>query len=110
MASLESIFHHMVLPLNVPGRQDSDIEDVAHALVDRLIRACDTLVNLCENQECTKGLTPLRRSLEICREINLGHLSKTSMLREFRRLERNHVLILHVVEQNAAVLVRRSVR
>ncbi|RYP37538.1 hypothetical protein DL767_002846 [Monosporascus sp. MG133] len=52
MASLESVFNHLVLPPKLPGRQDPDIEGVTHSILTRLIRACDTLANLSGQTDC----------------------------------------------------------
>ena len=98
MASLESIFNHVVLPPKLPGQQDSDIDDVNHAVLARLIRACDTLAQLPGH------------SLRLCHRLNQGRLEKASLQQAFDSLGPDELLILHVVEQNAAVLIRRQER
>jgi hypothetical protein len=109
MTSLESVFNHLVLPPNLPGRQDPDIEAVADSILTRLLRACDTLIKIPDGLFADTWAS-IRRTLCVCHELNGGRLEKTSLLREFRNLGLDHLLILHVVEQNAAVLIRRHVR
>ena len=109
MALLESVFNHVVLPPSLPGQLDTDIEGIEHNVLTRLIHACDTLRKFA-SQEDVETWTPLRDSLRVCLDLNRGRLEKESMLENFRRLQPKRVLILFVVEQNAALLVRRHVR
>ena len=109
MDLLESVFNHLVLPPKLPGQLDIDTEGIEHSILTRLIRACDTLYRL-TGQEFAETWTSIRCSLTICLNITKGHLKKASMLQEFCRLQPKDLLILHVVEQNAALLIRRHVR
>lgn len=109
MALLESIFNHLVLPPNLPGQQDRDIEHIAERILTRLIRACDTVHSL-TGQQFGETWTSVRRSLFICRKLNPGRLDKATMLQEFCSLQQKDLLILYVVEQNAALLIRRHIR
>lgn len=109
MASLESIFNHLVLPPKLPSQQDTDKDSIESNILIRLINACDTLSKL-SAEEFSQSWTSLRKSLRICGNVNLGRLEKTSMLPEFRNLQLNTLLILHVVEQNSALLIRRHLR
>lgn len=53
----------------------------------------------------------IRSSLQVSRLVNTGgKLNRSSLLHEFRSLGRNDVLILNVVEQNAAILIRQDER
>ena len=109
MASLESIFNHLVLPPKLPGQQDTDKDGVESSILTRLIHACETLSKL-SSQEFTQTWASLLKSLRICFSVNQGGLEKKSMLHEFCRLQPNDILILYVVEQNAALLIRRHVK
>ena len=109
MTLLESVFNHLVLPPKLPGQLDTDKDDIEVSILTRLIHACDTLSKL-STQEFTQTWSSLHKSLRICFSINQGHLEKKSMLHEFRSLQSNHFLILHVVEQNAALIIRRQDR
>ena len=109
MALLESVFNHLVLPPQLPGHRDVDLEGIEQSILTRLIRTCDTLGKL-TGQHFKETWASVRFSLRICLNTNPGHLEKASVLQEFYNLQRNGLLILYVVEQNAALLVRRHVQ
>ena len=109
MALLESVFNHLVLPPKLPGQQDIDIQGIEQSILTRLIRACDTLGKL-TGQQFAGTWTSLRHSLLVCLNVNQGRLEKASMLQEFCNLQQNDLLILYVVEQNAALLIRRHIK
>ena len=109
MALLESLFNHLVLPPKLPGQQDPDIERTKDNILTRLIHSCNTLGKH-TGQEFVDTWASIRHSLRLCLHLNQGRLEKQSILYEFCHLQPNHLLILHVVEQNAALLVRRHVR
>ncbi|KAH0566486.1 hypothetical protein GP486_000104 [Trichoglossum hirsutum] len=106
MALLESIFNHLVLPPKLPGQQDEDKASIENSILSRLMHACDTLGNL-SGHEFMQTWVTLHNSLSICSSANQGRLEKSSMLHNFRNFQQNDLLILHVVEQNAALLIRR---
>jgi hypothetical protein len=59
-------------------------------------------------QICTR-LIARRRLLESSMTLNRGgRLNQTTLLDAFQDLEINGVLVLHVAEQNAGLLIRRS--
>jgi len=109
MDLLESVFNHLVLPPKLPGHRDIDIEGIEQSILTRLIRACDTLGKI-TGEQFRETWTSIRYSLRICLNINPGRLEKTSLMQEFYNLQRDCLLILHVVEQNAALLIRRSIK
>jgi hypothetical protein len=109
MALFESLFNHLVLPPKLPGQQDTEIEGINEIILTRLIHACNTLGKL-PSQEFVDTWVSVCHSLRLCLHLHQGRLEKRSMLYEFCRLQPNHLLILHIVEQNAALLVRRQVR
>jgi hypothetical protein len=109
MALLESVFNHLVLPPKLPGHRDIDFEGIEQSILTRLIHACDTLGKL-TGQQFKEAWASVRYSLRICLNINPGRLEKASVLQEFYNLQRNGLLILYVVEQNAALLVRRHIQ
>lgn len=109
MALLESVFNHLVLPPRLPGQQDVDIEGIKQSILTRLIRASDTLGKF-TGQQYAETWASVRHSLRVCLNINPGRLEKVSMLQEFENLQPKQLLILHVVEQNAALLVRQQIK
>jgi hypothetical protein len=109
MALLESVFNHLVLPPKLPGQQDIDIEGIKQSILTRLICACDTLGKFTD-QQFAETWASVRRSLRVCLDINPGRLEKASMLQEFCNLQPEDLLILHVVEHNAALLIRHDIK
>ena len=109
MALLESVFNHLVLPPKLPGQRDIDIEGIERNILNRLIRACDTLGKL-TGPEFTETWTSVGYSLRVCLNTNTGRLERVSMLREFCKLQRSDLITLFVVEQNAALLIRRHTK
>lgn len=109
MALLESVFNHLILPPKLPEQQDTDIKSIEQSILNRLIRACDTL-GKSTGQNLAETLNSVRHSLRVCLNINPGRLEKASLLQEFYNLRNKDLLILHVVEQNAALLIRRHIK
>lgn len=108
MALIESVFNHLVLPPKLPRHRDIDFEGIEQNILTRLIRACDTLGKF-TGQPFREKWASVRYSLRICLNTNPGRLEKASMLQEFCNLQRNGLLILYVVEQNVALLIRRHI-
>ncbi|TGO40912.1 hypothetical protein BHYA_0029g00210 [Botrytis hyacinthi] len=108
MELLESVFNHLVLPPKLPEHQDVDLESIEQDILLRLTRACGTMCNFTD-QPFGETWNSVSISLQICLNVNRNGLDKASMLQEFCSLQRNVLLILYVVEQNAALLVRRHV-
>lgn len=106
-STLELIFNHVALPPRLPGRHDHRIEEIECALTVRLLNASRELRDLMYS-DFGDQWDSIRRSLQICKTVNAGgRLNKVSLVTEFQRLERKDLLILHVTEQNAGLLIRR---
>ena len=108
MASLLTVFNHLVLPPKVPGQADPDSASIGNSIGSLLLHACDTLISLAGHSE--EAWVSIRRCLHACLRVNQGRLEKAALELEFRNLQPGETLILHIVEQNAALLVRRNVR
>lgn len=109
MNMLESVFNHLVLPPKLPGQPDTDTPGIEHSILTRLIRACDTLDKLA-GQGFAETWAPISNSLCTCLNLNRGRLEKASLLQEFQSIQPKVSLILHVVEQNAALIIRRDMK
>ena len=107
--SVESVFNHLVLPPKLPGQQDIDIVSIQQSILNRLIHACNTLRKL-TSQDFMETWTSVHQSFLVSLNVNAGCLEKASLLQEFSALRQKDLLILHIVEQNAALLVRRDIR
>ncbi|KAH8814811.1 hypothetical protein F5884DRAFT_151839 [Xylogone sp. PMI_703] len=114
MNRLEATFNHLVLPPKLPGRADSDSESIKTDILDRLIRACNTISKSSPvdfGAEFAHTWDSVLKSLSTCAQLNSGeHLEKESLVEIFGKLQPGHQLTLDVVEQNAALLIRRHVR
>lgn len=108
MSLLEGVFNHLVLPPKLPGRQDPHLEDESQDFIKRLIKALDTL-SAASKAHMNDALSSVRQSLCLCSVLNRGRLDKDSLFATFQKLGEEQ-LVLHIVEQNAALLIRRSKR
>ncbi|KUI72508.1 hypothetical protein VM1G_07810 [Cytospora mali] len=108
MSLLEGVFNHLVLPPKLPGRQDPHLEDESQDFIKRLIKAVDTMSTVANNvQDLAETLNSVRQSLRLCSLLNRGRLDKDTLISAFQDLG-SEQLVLYVVEQNAAVLIRRN--
>lgn len=104
--TLEGVFNHLVLPPKLPGGEDPHLDDEGRDFVTRLIAAIDTL-NSATNEVYNAPLSTLRKSLHLCRHLNRGCLDKDTLAVAFKDFG-PAPLILHVVEQNAALIIRQE--
>ena len=106
---LELVYNHIALPRKLPDRCDDErqVHLVERNLTSRWIEAC-RLVGERTDAQYSHQWEHTRRLLQSCKEINVGgRIDKFALLRELRCLDKGFSLILHVVEQNAGLLVRR---
>jgi hypothetical protein len=109
MASLESIFNHLVLPPQLPDHVDRDPEAVSGAILTRLLKACEVLGKMTGEQWAGEW-TSVQRSLRMCQGIHQRSLEAKRLLQDWAHLRPHDLLILRIAEQNAAVLLYRDVR
>ena len=110
MASLTSIFNHLVLPPKLPGQQDADIQHISNDILERLIKATSTLGEFV-GQKQAPAWCALDQSLRRCQFLHAsGYLEKQSLISAFQNLKHRESLILHILEQNAALIIRPDVR
>jgi hypothetical protein len=110
MEVFEEVFNHLVLPPRLPGKQDAKIATTGIAIIVRLIQATSTLSQLgSEEQKSvwnTIGLN-LRRYQSLHED---GRLEKLSLVSKFRNFDKEQPLLLHIAEQNAALIIRHNTR
>lgn len=102
---LESLFNHLVLPTKLPGRQDADLEAVENNILTRLLDACETLAGLSDH-ETQEAWQSVRRPLLVCLDLHQDRFDGASLRNAFSRLDAGCPVILHIAEQNCAVLIR----
>ncbi|KAI0192647.1 hypothetical protein EV127DRAFT_362474 [Xylaria flabelliformis] len=105
---LGSVFDHLVLPPDIPGAQDTDLETISHNVLARMIHATDTAKSLTDYAPWREAYQNLQDSLQACLELNRGSLERTSLFEHLQKLELGKVLILYLNEQNAGLLIRRD--
>jgi hypothetical protein len=100
----EHLFNHLCLPPRLPSRQETRPLEIQNALLERVLKVCKDFTS----QSLEGDWDSLRRHLQICKTLNFdGNLNKTSLLKAFRELQANDLLIVHVTAQNAGLLIRR---
>ena len=110
MASLANVFNHLVLPPKLPGEQDTDNQSISDEVLARLTHATTTLGKLAGLEQASTWHA-VRQSLRRCHSLHAsGRLEKQSLSSEFRYLKHDQSLILHIIEQNAALIIRRDAR
>jgi hypothetical protein len=104
------VFNHLVLPPQLPSKQDTNIESTGDAIIARLIHATFTLSRLA-SQEKTFPWYATRQYLRRYQSLHVhGRLEKLSLISKFRNFDQEQPLLLHIAEQNAALIVRYNVR
>jgi hypothetical protein len=110
MIPLKHVFNHLVLPPKLPAAQDHDIEGIGDNILIRMIHAANTLSKLTGTSHAPAWLA-VRQSLRRCHTLHArGRLERKSLILKFQDIEHEEPLILYVLEQNAALIMRRSVR
>ncbi|KAH7412021.1 hypothetical protein DE146DRAFT_784622 [Phaeosphaeria sp. MPI-PUGE-AT-0046c] len=102
---LSQLYHHVVLPRNVPSREDRNLHNIESELARRLTHAVKSLVEHTPLDDLP-SLDTIRLALSTCSVLNVdGKIEKNMLLKEMRQLDSQKALILHVTEQNAALLI-----
>jgi hypothetical protein len=110
MSVFKEVFNHLVLPPQLPGKQDTNIESTGDDIVVRLVHATDTLSRLAGHEQISPWHT-IRQYLRRYRSLHVhGRLEKRSLTSKLCNFDREQPLLLHVAEQNAALIVRYHVR
>jgi serine phosphatase RsbU (regulator of sigma subunit) len=101
------VYHHIVLPRDVPGREDSKLHQVEAEINKRLIHATKQLALHAPSEDLVK-LDTVRLMLSTCGALNVeGKIDANVLATELQQLGDRQALILHVTEQNAALLIYR---
>ncbi len=107
---LRAVVNHLILPPDLPGTVEKDLADIDRNLLLRVRDACNEL-KAATKGEFDQELDSLGNSLEHCVNIHhAAHLDSLELQRAFRRLNTGEVLIIHVYEQNAGLLIRHGTR
>ncbi|PLB47748.1 hypothetical protein P170DRAFT_510506 [Aspergillus steynii IBT 23096] len=105
---LNLTFNHVAFPPQLPGKQDPRDEDVNGDLTRRLLDAVKALREHGQS-EASPTWNTIEKSLALCTLVNEnGHINKARLLKAFKNIQPDHAVILHIVEQNAGVMIRQS--
>ncbi|EXJ58525.1 hypothetical protein A1O7_05951 [Cladophialophora yegresii CBS 114405] len=109
-AFLRAVATHMILPPDLPGGVDRNLPEIDGDLLRRAQDAC-TELKATIHSEFQRELSLLESSLDYCYFTHSSaHLDSLQLQRAFRRLQEGEILIIHVHEQNAGLLVRHGAR
>ena len=101
------LMNHVLLPPKLPGFRDEKLHEINQSLVQSLVDATTALQDAAPYESLIL-LQTTRRVLKTCKILNMGgKLDRSSLEREMHDLSPGQMLILHVVEQNAGVLIYR---
>ena len=106
----EQLYHHIVLPRDVPGQEDRNLPSIEAALLTRLTNATRLLSSHVAPSDQLHVHT-LVDSLNACQSLHVDRvITKPALLRGLRALCPGKVLILHVATQNCGLLVYKDAR
>ncbi|KAK6334542.1 hypothetical protein TWF730_003756 [Orbilia blumenaviensis] len=106
--AFEAAFNHIVLPTQLPGKEDNDVNAIASDLLNVVATAIREFRDLTYDRYYTQ-LSLVHQSISNYRHACIdGVLNKQIVIQQLRHLEPKEQLILHVTKQNAVLLVRRE--
>ena len=105
---LRAVANHIVLPPDLPGGVDKNLPEINGDLLRRTQDACAAL-KVALKGEFQQELSLLESSLDCCYYIHTSaKLDAVQLQRALRRLQEREILVIHVNEQNAGLLVRHG--
>ncbi|KAF6522392.1 hypothetical protein HZS61_013920 [Fusarium oxysporum f. sp. conglutinans] len=104
----DALYNHLVLPPQLPQRQDSNLDELEKALVNRLLASVKHLRDLPENDQ-SYVWSLIERGLRATKSIHAGgHVDRTALIRELNDFGESDFLVVYVRSQNCALYIRRS--
>jgi hypothetical protein len=102
---LDQLYNHIVLPLNVPGREDGNLHRVEEALLKRMLDAVARLTPHVA-ADIAPHVQGLQKTLLTCQVLNVdGTIGKAALIKELRDFDYRKMLVLHIAPQNCALLI-----
>ncbi|KEY64737.1 hypothetical protein S7711_05391 [Stachybotrys chartarum IBT 7711] len=89
---IDQVYNHLVLPLQLPHREDPRLSDVEDAILARLIQSAKLAASL----KASRTIRPA------------GRLDRSALIRELEALDKRMFLVVYVDCQNAALFIHRS--
>ncbi|EMT66903.1 hypothetical protein FOC4_g10003439 [Fusarium odoratissimum] len=104
----DALYNHLVLPPQLPQRQDSNLDELEKALVNRLLASVKHLRDLPENDQ-SYVWSLIERGLRATKSIHAGGcVDRTALIRELNDFGESDFLVVYVRSQNCALYIRRS--
>ncbi|KAL5609418.1 hypothetical protein FOVSG1_004099 [Fusarium oxysporum f. sp. vasinfectum] len=104
----DALYNHLVLPPQLPQRQDSNLDELEKALVNRLLVSVKHLRDLPENDQ-SYVWSLIERGLRATKSIHAGGcVDRTALIRELNDFGESDFLVVYVRSQNCALYIRRS--
>jgi hypothetical protein len=105
----DALYNHLVLPPQLPHRQDSNLNEIENAITDRLLASVKHLRDL-PNNDLSYVWNSVERGLLATKSIHSGgHVDRTSLVRELNDVfGESDFLVVYVRSQNCALYIRRS--
>lgn len=105
------LFHHLALPQQLPHAEDADLSAIEASLTDQLLVAVslmrDSARDALQSGSCCVW-ERVRQCLAVSKAIlNDGRVDRIRLLSALRTIQPLEVLLLHVRNQNAALLIHR---
>lgn len=112
MASLISVFNHLVLPTEVPNCVDNDPEAVGRSILHRVLEACKVIEGMGDEELYREELTPvwssIRLTLQRCRGIRGMDIEAKVLLQDWANFKLHDFHLLYIAKQNAALILRQT--
>ncbi|PYI00251.1 hypothetical protein BO78DRAFT_439495 [Aspergillus sclerotiicarbonarius CBS 121057] len=103
---IQRVFEHAALPPKLPGSHDENIDEVEVNLLERMLKATKTMKGLDIDSSMWDNV---KRSLRACKHIHVdGSIDKAQLTLSLRKLAPGNIVILHIMQQNAGLLIRRE--
>ncbi|CAJ0547291.1 Ff.00g019180.m01.CDS01 [Fusarium sp. VM40] len=105
----DALYNHLVLPPQLPHRQDSNLIEIENAVTDRLLASVKHLRDL-PNNDLSYIWASVERGLLATKSVHSGgHVDRTSLVRELNDIfGESDFLVVYVRSQNCALYIRRS--
>ena len=99
---MEALANHITVPPQLPGKRDPKLSQIESVFIAFLL---SSITKLGPNGE----YDVLRRALQASKVVNAGgRLQKETLLAALSKLQEGEFLILHIVEQNCGLVIRRD--
>ncbi|KAL9051900.1 MAG: hypothetical protein Q9162_005738 [Coniocarpon cinnabarinum] len=105
--TLGLLYNHLILPRRLPSREDKDPALIAQNLTQRILAAARDLRSQADEQ-LHGAFNKLCRALFATQHVHRhGFIDQTGLGRTLRSLEDEDFVVLYIMEQNAALIIKR---